>query len=486
LGLRGREPRRLSAAVQVTISSHPESPAARRLLLVGIVCLVTVVAIESMAISTVMPLVERDLGDLWLYGWTFSAFFIGDLLGIVVGGRSADRVHPIVPLLIGLGIFTVGLVVGGLAPTMPVLILGRFLQGIGAGVGPAVAYVCVARGFPPEDRPRVFAIMSTAWVVPSLVAPLVASAVAETVGWRWVFLGLVPVTVLAAGLAAVSIRGVSGDPAEVHEALPLTRVAMLVVGCTALLAGLSAGSPIAAVGGVACGLGLGLPALGRLLPAGAARAEPGLPAAVLIRGVLTFAFFSASVYVSLAMTTVRNTSTFVAGAALAIGSLTWTVGAWIQARRYAPWGPARLERLAGVVLVAGNLLMPLALFDAVPVVVWFVATAVAGLGMGLGYAPLSSVALAGAEPGREGEASSSLQLNDVLGIALGTGVGGAIVGLGDRLGADLLTPLAGLFALSTLAAAVVACLAGRLTAETSEGHSGVSGARSAAVPSNRS
>ncbi len=422
-----------------------------------------------MAISTVMPLVERDLGDLWLYGWAFSAFFLGDLIGIVVGGRSADRVHPVGPLLVGLAVFAVGLLVGGLAPSMPVLVVGRFLQGIGAGVGPAVAYVCVARGFPVQERPRVFAIMSTAWVVPSLVAPLAASAVAEEFGWRWVFLGLVPVTVVAATLAAVSIRSLSGSTAAHHDAVPLARVLALVAGSAVLLAGLSAGSVLPALAGVALGLALALPALGRLLPPGTARARPGLPAAVCIRGVLTFAFFSASAYVSLAMTAVRGQSTLAAGAALAAGSVTWTVGAWTQARRYESWGPARLERTAGVVLVLGTLLMLLALVDTLPVAVWFVATTVAGLGMGLGYAPLSSVALAGAEPGREGVASSSLQLNDVLGIAIGTGVGGAIVGLGDRLaggpaaGPDLRLPLVALFGLSALAAALVAVLAGRLT-----------------------
>jgi MFS family permease len=426
-----------------------------------------------MAVSTVMPLVERDLGDLWLYGWAFSAFFLGDLIGIVVGGRSADRIHPVVPLLVGLSVFTAGLVVGGLAPSMPVLVLGRFLQGIGAGVGPAVAYVCVARGFPPEDRPRVFAIMSTAWVVPSLVAPLAASAVAESFGWRWVFLGLVPVTAVAAALAAVSIRTLTASSEQHHEAVPLARVAALVVGAALLLAGLSAGSVPLAFAGVAAGVTLALPALGRLLPPGTAHARPGLPAAVCIRGVLTFAFFSASAYVSLALTAVRGQSTLVAGAALAAGSVTWTAGAWTQARCYESWGPARLERTAGTVLVVGTLLMPVALFDAVPVALWFVATTVAGLGMGLGYAPLSSVALAGAEPGREGVASSSLQLNDVLGIALGTGVGGAIVGLGDRLaggpaaGPDLRAPLVALFGLSALAAVVVALLAGRLTVRRS-------------------
>src|SRR6187399_1474877 len=118
-----------------------------RFLLIGVVCLVTVVALESTAIGTVMPVVEEDLGDLWLYGWVFSAFYLGTLIGVVLGGRAVDRVKPIGPMMIGVGLFVAGLVVGGLAPNMIVLVLGRLLQGLGAGVVPAVSYVCIGRGF---------------------------------------------------------------------------------------------------------------------------------------------------------------------------------------------------------------------------------------------------------------------------------------------------------------------------------------------------
>ncbi|MFZ4669937.1 MAG: MFS transporter [Microthrixaceae bacterium] len=424
------------------------------------------VATEAMAISTVMPLVESDLGDIWLYGWAFSAFFLGDLIGIVVGGRAADRVHPVGPLLVGLGVFTVGLVVGGLAPSMAVLVAGRFLQGVGAGVVPAVAYVCVARGFDVADRPRVFAIMSTAWVVPSLVAPLLASAVATTVGWRWVFLGLVPVTIAAGVLAAVSLRGLESSSPGGHEPTPLARVVLLVVGAAMLLSGLGGDSVWTAVPLVVGGLVLGVPALRALVPAGTFRAAVGLPAAVLIRGVLTCSFFAANAYLSLAVTSVRGASTLFAGVVLASASFTWTAGAWAQARLMASWGPARLVRMAGIVLVVGLVLMVPSLLDIVPLWLWVIASCVAGLGIGLGYAPLSSVALAEAEPGREGVASSSLQLTDVLGMALGTGIGGVVVSTGDRLGAATGPTLAVVFAGSAVVGLGVAALGGRLERTT--------------------
>ena len=95
----------------------------RRMLTSGLVLIVTLVAFESLAIGTVMPLVEEDLGDLWLYGWVFSAFFLGNLVGIVVAGTAADRMRPAVPFAAGLVLFAAGLVVGGLAPSMLVLVM---------------------------------------------------------------------------------------------------------------------------------------------------------------------------------------------------------------------------------------------------------------------------------------------------------------------------------------------------------------------------
>jgi len=180
----------------------------RRPLTIGLVLAVTLVAFEALAIATVLPVVSRDLGDLRLYGWVFSAFMLSSLIGIVVAGTLADRVPLGRPMLAGLGLFAAGLVIGGTAPSMEVLVAGRAVQGLGAGVVPAVAYVAISRGYPDGCRPRMFAVLSTAWVIPGLIGPAIAALVAAAVGWRWVFLGLLPLVAVAGLLSVVALRAV--------------------------------------------------------------------------------------------------------------------------------------------------------------------------------------------------------------------------------------------------------------------------------------
>ncbi|MEA3056103.1 MAG: hypothetical protein QOD30_1535, partial [Actinomycetota bacterium] len=144
---------------------------ARRALTAGLVSTITIMAVESLAVGTILPDVKRALGGIGLYGWVFSAFFLGSIVGVVVAGRITDHRGPRTAYLLGLALFIGGLVMAGLAPTMLVLVLGRVVQGMGSGAVPATAYAAIGRAYPEGLRPRMFAVLSTAWVVPALVGP---------------------------------------------------------------------------------------------------------------------------------------------------------------------------------------------------------------------------------------------------------------------------------------------------------------------------
>ncbi|HEX5947828.1 MAG TPA: MFS transporter [Acidimicrobiales bacterium] len=423
----------------------------RRRLTAALVLTITLVAFESLAIATVMPVVADDLGGLGLYGWVFSGFFLGSLLGIVLAGRAADRRGTRVPFAAGLVLFTIGLVAGGAAQSMGMLVAGRVAQGIGAGVIPAVAYATVARSYPPGLRPRVFAVFSSAWVVPGLIGPAAASAIEHALSWRVVFLALLPFVAVAAALAlpVLSDRvpataadagsdagaglGADAEPPSAGASPSDDRrrdALVLVAGVALVLGGLGADQ---AGLGVALVIGGAIPAVWafvRLVPEGTVRLHPGLPGAVAARGILTFAFFGTDAYVSLAVTDVHDADTWVAGLALTGATLAWTTGAWVQQRLVVQHGPRWLVRRGLAILAVGIAGMIVAL-GSVPVAVTVLAWTIGGLGMGLSYAPISVTVLGTAAPGQEGRASSSLQLTDVLGVALGTGLVGVFVALGE-------------------------------------------------------
>jgi MFS family permease len=434
----------------------------RRGLTVGLLLTITLVAAEALAIVTIMPTVARELGGLHLYGWVFSSFLLGSMVGIVAAGREADRSGPARPYVTGLVLFGAGLLVGGLAPSMPVLVVGRTLQGFGAGAVPAVAYVAIGRSLPEAMRARMMAMMSTAWVVPGLVGPLVAAVVAHLFGWRWVFIGLVPLVAVTGVLALPGLARIGKpqtEPEVEHRMLDAVRTA---VGAAVLIAGLTVANPAVAVVMVVAGAVLLVPALVRLLPAGTLRAQSGLPVTILTRGLLTFAFFGADTFVTLAVVTVRHRSIAFAGVALTCATLTWTIGAWEQARLNRVWEGRKLVRLGLTLILVGIGGMLLVVHPQVPVEVSFAAWAVAGLGMGLAYAPTSLMMLREAPAGREGWASASLSLSDVLGAALGAGVGGAAIALAANNGWALSAGVSAAFVVPAAVAAVALGITGRL------------------------
>jgi MFS family permease len=442
-----------------------------RALTVGLILTITFVASESLAVITVMPLVARDLDGLRLYGWALSGFMLSSVIGTVAAGRGTDRHGPAAPFLVGLMIFMSGLAIAGLAPSMGVFIAGRALQGLAAGVVPSVAYATIGRRLPPSLRPRMIAVISTAWIAPGLAGPAISAEVAHAFGWRWVFLGLLPL-VAAAGSIAIPALARTGRPGAItsdsHNIVDAIRTA---TGSGLILAGLTLGfgADAALPGGglVLAGVAVALPALRRLVPAGTLTARAGLPATILSRGLLTFAFFGADSYVTLSITAVRHGSVLLAGFAVTGATVAWTCGSWIQAQVSDTWEGRRLIRTGLAIIVAGIAGMVLVLYSGVPAAAAVAAWTVAGLGMGMAYSPILLLVLRQAPAGREGRESASLNLADLLGTAIGIGVGGAAVAAGA--GANFRLGITAAFGIAAGAAVLALATTWRLPTGTTSG-----------------
>ena len=436
---------------------------------IGLVATITLVALEALAIGTVLPLVGEELGQMELYGWIYSAFFLGNLLGVVVAGGALDRVPLWRPFAIGLVLFAVGLTIGGLAPTMGILVAARFVQGLGGGAVGPTAYVAIGRVLPQRLQPRMFALLSTAWVVPGLVGPSIAAVIGEFTTWRLVFLGLLPLLAVAGGMAGHGpsphpgrgpARGARGrrrdDPAPAERP---------VGGDRRWAARRRAHRP--AAGGRdrrrrhryrAARAGVPAPH-----PPGTLVLAAGVPAAVLLRGVMTFAFFSGDAYIPLLLQTWRGTPATLTGVVLTGTTISWTVGTWLQARRIDVWGPHRFVALGFVCVAIGALITIPSVLPGYPAELTFFTWLLPGLGMGFMYSAVTLVVLRSANPTETGAASSALQLSDILGTALGAGIAGAITAYGTRTGGDALGwSLAAVLLMSSVAAALGALASRRI------------------------
>ncbi len=198
-----------------------------RLVSVAIIGLVTLIAFEALAVATAMPVVAADLDALRSYSLAFSLFFTSSLLGMVVAGAVSDLRGATWPLVVGLVLFAGGLVLCGTATSFSMLLTGRVVSGAGGGALVVAAYVVIGAVYPEAMRPRVFGLLSAAWVLPSVLGPPLAGWLATEVTWRIVFLAVPPVAVVALlmmvpRLSMLSVTP-SADRAARARAVVLTR-----------------------------------------------------------------------------------------------------------------------------------------------------------------------------------------------------------------------------------------------------------------------
>lgn len=395
-----------------------------RVATVGVFALGFLIAFEALAVTTAMPLAARDLHGEPLYALTFSTFAAAGVIGNVAAGAWADRSGPKRPLLLGVALFAVGLLVAGTALSMPVLVLGRGLQGFGAGGIGVALYVLVARVYPERLHPRIFALLAAAWVLPSLVGPFAAGAVSTLISWHWVFLGIIPLVALSTAALVPQLRtaAMPGTGAR----LPLARLAWSAAAAAALLAMRplldvpAVGPALAALAAVAAVL-----ALRPLLPPGALRVARGLPAVIVARGLFSAGFAAADAYLPYSLIALRDLPPVVAGGIATVGAVSWATGSELQSRLSERLSDRRCIGLGAIsFLVGASLVGAGTATGLIPVVV--VGWLAAGLGIGTAYPRLSTSTLSLSAPEERGRSSAALQIGDGFGNGLALTVVGVI------------------------------------------------------------
>jgi MFS family permease len=435
----------------------------QRLLAIGLVLGVTMVAFEITAVLTALPTITDELHGDSLYGVALACYTLANLVALVVTGELTDRYGPAKPYLASLAVFATGLVVAATAQSMGLVVIGRTLQGAGTGGLAPIAYVLVKRAFPQDRQAGMYAYLSAGWVLPSLIAPAIAGTITDRLDWRWVFWLLLP---LIPVVAFITVRPMRAYTAAATGSIRHSRIGAAVLaaaGIGTFVTALQFRNPIAAVGGALAGLAIGVPSLRRLLPSGVHRVARGLPAIVLCRIIATAAFLGADSFIPLAADRIHGASPTIQGFVIIGASLSWTGGQWLVSR-HPDIDPRRAVRLGFSIMALGLAVSVPVLAAGWPLWATFFGWALGGFGMGLLFNPTTTTAMSWAEEGVEGLVSSQINLADAIGFSMMGGIGGAMVAVSEHTGLSLPGALGINFTLAIALAITGALCARRIAA----------------------
>lgn len=416
---------------------------AYRALSIGVVLAVSLAGFEGLGVTTAMPDASAELGGDWLYGWAFTAFQLCAMVGTVAAGALADRRGPGLPLRIGLVVFAFGLLLGALAPTMPLLVCSRGLTGLGSGAIFSLNSVLIGRAYPERLQSRMLALASAAWVTPGLLGPGLAGLVSDQVGWRWVFAAFLPVVPIIGALILPGVRRLDAEVAPILDPtgerfwdatqLERTRDAVIAaIGVGFVLGGLSSTRFVVLGPFVVVGLAIAIRPLRRLLPPRTFSAAPGLPATTAATFLILGTFVGAEVFLPFVLDRSRGMSSTMAGVILTAGTLTWSIGSWVQSRNPPRWFVP--SRMAGstLLLSLGIVVTMLITVPRVPALIGYAGWTIGGLGMGIGFNAVSALTYTLVDKDRVGVAVGATGLAGALGAAVAAGISGALVNAADH------------------------------------------------------
>jgi EmrB/QacA subfamily drug resistance transporter len=388
------------------------------------------VVLDNLIVTVALPSIRTDLGaSLQQLEWTVNAYTLAFAVTLIPGAALGDRFGRKRTFLAGLGLFTASSAAAALAPGASELVAARALQGIGGAIVAPLTLTLLAEAFPADKRGAALGIWSGISGMGIALGPLVGGAVVDGLSWQWIFWINVPLGVALLPLAAAFLNESRGESTR----LDLPGVALVTAGLFGLVFGLVRGqgegwtSPV-----IVASLSLGVVLLAAFVAHERRTAHPMVPldlfakrAFAVTNGISFFMYFGTfgSIFlITQFIQQVMGYAPFEAG----VRMLVWTGAtavtspiAGILAERR---GPRTLMAL-GLAMQAGALAW-LAMAAGVESTNSALAApfAIAGVGMGLVFAPSASALLSVVAPERAGQASGTnnaiREVGGVFGVAV--------------------------------------------------------------------
>lgn len=436
-------------------------------LLVALVGGVLLHSMNVLMLATVLPSIVADVGGTAMVSWPTTAFLASSIVAATCTGHLTKRLGARTAFCAGALVFGIGALVCAMAPTMGVVVAGRFVQGFGGGVLSAMAYVLVGRSFPEPVWPRVAALLSGAWSMAVLVGPMLGGVFATWGNWRGSFYA---VTVLAALLAVIAARALPrarAATAGAARAIPGGRVALICLAIATMsaasvvtLPSTKAGLFLAAVGLLVTMILLDRRATAPLFPSDAFSLRSVTGIAMWFCLLVSVAYSPLSIFIPIFLQSLHGFDPLAAGYTVAGASMGWTVSSLVVA--------GRTPRPAGRLLVAGPLAMGVGLAGVAilmpqPVLVLPGFIALVGVGIGACWGFGVQRLMGGARQGETELAASAVATVQQSGFALGAAAAGIVAtlaGFSRDLSAQDVTAAAFWVPMSFAPVALVAALVG--------------------------
>ncbi|ASB00881.1 MFS transporter [Proteus mirabilis] len=187
-------------------------------------------AINVYITITTLPSIVRDIGGLNLYAWNTTVFILASILSSALTSRLLILLAPRNSYLFATLCFLAGSIICATAPSMPILLVGRFIQGAGGGMLLALAYSLVRVMFPQPLWSRAMALMSSMWGISTLLGPALGGIFAEYNIWRGAFWSILCVGIpYAILLFTILPKENSADIANKKTSLPYLQLTLLIL-----------------------------------------------------------------------------------------------------------------------------------------------------------------------------------------------------------------------------------------------------------------